>query len=195
MCVTQLLPATRRIIPEPRVEVNHGLTLFTEPTQTDRDAIARKSTRRRAVRRIGKQLFLAGVVAAVCLSAASPKAQERPESPGAAVSDTAKAAAAEIAPSGISGNLAAVNIVTGTGLLGRMLGIDPDSGVRIGGAWVANANFLVEGGEKACSRATTACWWRTCTSISPSSRTFAALSSAPSSCNSTVSRQTTKRAR
>jgi porin len=98
------------------------------------------------VRRIGKQLFLAGVVVAACLAAAAPKAQERPESQAV---DSAPTAAAQIAPSGISGNLAAMNVVTGTGLLGRMLGIDPDSGVQIGGAWMANANFLVEGGEKA----------------------------------------------
>src|SRR5215204_4413651 len=102
MCVTQPLPAARRIIPDPRDEVNQsraGLRRFTGATQTDRDAIARKSTGRRAVRRISKQLLLAGIVAAVCLASASPKAQERPESPGAAVSDPAKAAAAEIAPS------------------------------------------------------------------------------------------------
>src|ERR1700682_5389585 len=47
---------------------------------------------------------------------------------------------AEPTSSGISGNLAAVNIVAGSGLLGRTLGFEPDSGVRIGGVWVGNAN-------------------------------------------------------
>src|SRR5206468_3448452 len=52
------------------------------------------------------------------------------------------------ATSAISGNLAAVNIVTGSGWLGRALGFDPESGVRIGGVWVGNANYLLSGGEK-----------------------------------------------
>jgi len=51
-------------------------------------------------------------------------------------------------PAGISGNLAAVNIVAGTGQLGSALGLDPDSGIRVGGVWVGNANVLLTGGEK-----------------------------------------------
>jgi porin len=47
---------------------------------------------------------------------------------------------------GISANPGAVNIVTGTGQLGRWLGFTPDSGVRLGGAWVADANYLFAGG-------------------------------------------------
>jgi porin len=50
--------------------------------------------------------------------------------------------------SGISGNVAAVNVETGTGWLGQQLGFGPDSGVRVGGVWVGNANFLLTGGEK-----------------------------------------------
>jgi porin len=37
----------------------------------------------------------------------------------------------------------------GTGLLGRALGADADSGIRLGGVWVGNANFLLSGGGKA----------------------------------------------
>jgi porin len=59
---------------------------------------------------------------------------------------------AEPTSSGISGNLAAVNIVAGSGLLGRTLGFEPDSGVRIGGVWVGNANLLLSGGEKSLQR-------------------------------------------
>jgi porin len=47
---------------------------------------------------------------------------------------------------GISANPGAVNIVPGTGLLGRSLGFDEDSGVRLGGVWVADAGYLFSGG-------------------------------------------------
>jgi porin len=50
--------------------------------------------------------------------------------------------------SGISGNAAAVNVETGNGMLGQALGFGLDSGVRIGGVWVGNANVLLTGGEK-----------------------------------------------
>ncbi len=46
---------------------------------------------------------------------------------------------------GISGNPGAVNTVTGTGALGRLLGLD-DSGVRLGGLWIGDANWLMSGG-------------------------------------------------
>ncbi len=48
----------------------------------------------------------------------------------------------------ISGNPAAVNIVTGTGALGRLFGIDPDSGVRFGGLWIGDASGVVAGGSQ-----------------------------------------------
>ena len=47
---------------------------------------------------------------------------------------------------GISANPGAVNIVTGTGALGRLLGFDKESGVRLGGAWIGNAGYLFSGG-------------------------------------------------
>jgi len=46
----------------------------------------------------------------------------------------------------ISSNPAAVNIVTGTGALGRFLGIKSESGVRLGGLWIANSNGILSGG-------------------------------------------------
>jgi porin len=46
----------------------------------------------------------------------------------------------------ISGNPAAVNIVTGTGALGRLLGIDPESGFRLGGLWIGDASGVLAGG-------------------------------------------------
>ena len=48
----------------------------------------------------------------------------------------------------ISGNIGEVNAVTGTGLLGRILGVDKIPGVFLGGAWVADANYLATGGVK-----------------------------------------------
>src|SRR5262249_25399379 len=47
---------------------------------------------------------------------------------------------------GISANPGAVNIVTGTGLLGRLMGLAADSGVRLGGIWIGNADYLFSGG-------------------------------------------------
>ncbi len=46
----------------------------------------------------------------------------------------------------IAANPGAVNIVTGTGQLGRWLGLDRESGVFLGGAWVGNAGYLIAGG-------------------------------------------------
>ena len=48
----------------------------------------------------------------------------------------------------ISGNPGAVNIVTGTGALGRFLGLTPESGLRLGGVWIGDANGLLTGGLK-----------------------------------------------
>jgi porin len=47
----------------------------------------------------------------------------------------------------ISGNPAAVNIIAGTGALGRALGIDKDSGVRLGGLWLGDASGVLSGGQ------------------------------------------------
>ncbi len=43
-------------------------------------------------------------------------------------------------------NPAAVNIVTGTGALGRVLGLDDDSGLRLGGLWIGDASGVLSGG-------------------------------------------------
>src|SRR5262249_23287286 len=49
-------------------------------------------------------------------------------------------------PLGISSNPGAVSIVTGTGWLGQLLGLSKDSGIRLGGLWVGDANVLMSGG-------------------------------------------------
>lgn len=48
---------------------------------------------------------------------------------------------------GISSNPGAVNVLTGTGLIGRLIGFGPDSGVRLGGMWLGDANYLFAGGN------------------------------------------------
>jgi porin len=47
---------------------------------------------------------------------------------------------------GISANPGSTNVITGTGLLGRLLGFTPESGVRLGGLWIGNTNYLIAGG-------------------------------------------------
>jgi porin len=48
----------------------------------------------------------------------------------------------------ISGNPGEVNAVTGTGLLGRTFDLEKVPGIFLGGAWVADANYIATGGEK-----------------------------------------------
>lgn len=48
----------------------------------------------------------------------------------------------------ISSNPAAVNEMTGTGILGEKLGLKKESGIRIGGLWIIDANYLMTGGVK-----------------------------------------------
>jgi porin len=47
---------------------------------------------------------------------------------------------------GISGNPGAINIMTGTGELGRFFHIPESSGVRLGGLWMGDCNALMSGG-------------------------------------------------
>jgi porin len=48
---------------------------------------------------------------------------------------------------GIAGNPGAVDVQPGTGALGRLLGLDPSTGFRLGGVLVSNGNYLVSGGN------------------------------------------------
>ncbi len=52
---------------------------------------------------------------------------------------------AEEASYGISGNPGAVNVFTGTGALGKFLKMPKNSGIRIGGVWLGDYNFLANG--------------------------------------------------
>lgn len=110
--------------------------------------------------RTGEGLSLACILVAVGLASISLKAEELPkaivagtDAPQPSTAALPASAAAEptavgSTPSGISGNIAGVNVTPGTGQLGEALGFSPDSGVRIGGVWVGNANTLLTGGEK-----------------------------------------------
>jgi porin len=48
----------------------------------------------------------------------------------------------------ISANPGASNIIPGTGWLGSLIGLDHIPGVRVGGAWIGNADYLLTGGVK-----------------------------------------------
>jgi carbohydrate-selective porin OprB len=48
----------------------------------------------------------------------------------------------------ISANPGATNIIPGTGLLGHLIGLDNIPGVRLGGLWIGNADYLFTGGVK-----------------------------------------------
>jgi porin len=47
----------------------------------------------------------------------------------------------------ITSNPAAVDIITGTGALGRLLGLDEKSGVRLGGRWIGDGSGVLSGGR------------------------------------------------
>jgi carbohydrate-selective porin OprB len=48
----------------------------------------------------------------------------------------------------ISGNPAAADRLPGTGLAGRLLHLPEDSGLRLGGLWLADTNGLLSGGAQ-----------------------------------------------
>jgi porin len=54
---------------------------------------------------------------------------------------------ADAADSTIAGNPGAVNITPGTGELGRLIGLEPESGLRLGGVLVSNGNYVIAGGN------------------------------------------------
>jgi carbohydrate-selective porin OprB len=87
-------------------------------------------TRRRA-RSGARKLPIAAALLVVLVS--SPHAQTPPTT--------------EAASPGIAGNPGAVDVQAGTGALGRLLGLDPATGIRLGGVLVSNGNYLLSGGN------------------------------------------------
>jgi len=55
---------------------------------------------------------------------------------------------AQSSPPAVSGNPAATTHSTGTGWLGRTLGLNDDWGINLGGLWLADTNVVVAGGAK-----------------------------------------------
>jgi porin len=74
--------------------------------------------------------LLMGAILTLC-AASSSRAQTQPASP----------------PSAIAGNPAATNVESGTGELGPLIGLSPDTGIRLGGVLVSNGNYLASGGS------------------------------------------------
>lgn len=83
-------------------------------------------------------------------SGSSDASSNSSTSSGSSNSNTATAGGTEGTSRGsepISGNPAAVNIIAGTGALGRLLGFDKDSGIRIGGLWIGDTSGVLSGGR------------------------------------------------
>jgi len=97
-------------------------------------------------------MVVAGALGAA-LSLAAPRAWGDSSPTPAATSTTAAAATAATAKSSdqvvaISANPGASNLLPGSGLLGKLIGFTPESGVRLGGLWIGNADYLFTGGQK-----------------------------------------------
>lgn len=73
------------------------------------------------------------------LAAGGAAAQSEPD--GSTAPPAAKPTAAAI-----SGNPAATNFSTGTGLIGHLLGLREEGGVKLGGLWLADTNVVAAGG-------------------------------------------------
>src|SRR5579872_2858666 len=61
------------------------------------------------------------------------------QGPGSAPASSSPDAKTSSGREAISSNPAAVNIIAGTGALGRFLGLEEDSGIRLGGLWIGDA--------------------------------------------------------
>ena len=96
-------------------------------------------------RRGGAVAFLA-VIFLVMMAPRPARSDDTPttQPKGSAIPTTAASDEVEA----ISGSIGEVNAVTGNGLLGRILGLNKIPGVYLGGAWVADANYLATGGVK-----------------------------------------------
>jgi porin len=78
--------------------------------------------------------------AASLVVAAAEAAAQNPPSPAARSATTETAA--------VSGNPAATTFSTGTGWLGRTLGLRDEWGITLGGLWLADTNVVVAGGAQ-----------------------------------------------
>lgn len=81
------------------------------------------------------------LAAALLLGAAGSAAAQDPARPAPAPHPQEQVSA-------VSGNPAATDFMTGTGWLGRTLGLKEDWGIRLGGMWLADSNIVVAGGAQ-----------------------------------------------
>jgi porin len=95
-----------------------------------------------------------GMLCVVRLLSAMPRdalcAESLPQ-PASSASPAASTPAASSTPSAvqpISANPGASNLIDGTGMLGHLLGLGDIPGVRVGGVWIGNADYLIAGGVK-----------------------------------------------
>jgi hypothetical protein len=86
-------------------------------------------------------LMQAAVVFPALTRAGEPVASASP-----AASSTPTVTTTVVEP--ISSNPGAMNIITGTGLLGRTIGLDQIPRIRLGGLWIVDADYLITGGIK-----------------------------------------------
>ena len=98
-----------------------------------------------------RRTLRAGILAVTLLLAASPgrsdSTQAQPaSSPAASPTSSISSLFYERTPA-ITANPGASNSLPGTGFLGRLIGFTPDSGVRMGGVWIGNSDYLFTGGE------------------------------------------------
>lgn len=110
---------------------------------------------RAATRRFPLVVAIACCVLIGALIAAPPAQAADSNPPSATEAPAAQPSAAQQSSSfwtlgsgdhAVSGNPGAVNVQPGTGLLGRLLGFGPDSGVYLGGLWIGDADYLFGGG-------------------------------------------------
>jgi porin len=76
----------------------------------------------------------------------SPSPSSTPSFTPAALSSVTVAHALSGKQEPISANPAAVDIIPGTGALGRLAGLDKVSGVTLGGLWIGDTDYLARGG-------------------------------------------------
>ena len=120
-------------------------TLFRWRRQSCGDRViaggCRPAGRRRVSFRDIRAAWLAAVCSASLIATDGEAAAQSPSSPAGRSGSTETAAA-------VSGNPAATTFSTGTGWLGRQLGLRDEWGVTLGGVWLADTNLVAAGGAQ-----------------------------------------------
>jgi porin len=111
-----------------------------------------KRALRRRVLVTAATLFVVGLISVQSHDSAADAVPQPVVSSSPAASSTPSSPIAKVLASGdvqpISANPGASNMIPGTGLLGHLIGLDNIPGVRVGGLWIGNADYLFTGGVK-----------------------------------------------